>query len=62
MPDEASSEEWEPPYGVTIEEDGTIAVRIWETEGRTYTLRITPEAQRKLADEFAARGIRVTKR
>jgi hypothetical protein len=50
------------PYGVTIEEGGTISVRIWETEGRVYTLRVTPESQRKLAEDLAARGVRVNRR
>jgi hypothetical protein len=35
--------------------------RIWETEGRVYTLRVTPESQRKLAEDLAARGVRVNR-
>jgi len=58
---EANRDEWEPPYGVTIDEDGTISMRI-ETPGRTYTLRITPEAQRKVAEDLAACGVRVNRR
>jgi hypothetical protein len=56
----ADRNEWEPTYGVTIEEDGTISVR--ETEGRVYTLRVTHESQRKLAEDLAARGVRVNRR